>query len=146
MMNTKEIIRQEIEKVTQATKESLAEIKVFAIAEVWRILQLLVALVIQLIENLANDLSSPEKKNLAMEVIEKFYDDIFVLVKVPFIPKIISPVIKGHIKSILMIFVSSCIDAMVITFRQVGVFKVSTTIQSITENKLFTDFIHSLKT
>ena len=50
MMNTKEIIRQEIEKVTQATKESLAEIKVFAIAEVWRILQLLVALVIQLIE------------------------------------------------------------------------------------------------
>ena len=98
MMNTKEIIRQEIEKVTQTTKESLAEIKVFAIAEVWRILQLLVALVIQLIENLANDLSSPEKKNLAMEVIEKFYDDIFVLVKVPFIPKIISTVIKGHIK------------------------------------------------
>jgi len=144
-MTTKEIIRIEIEKVTEATKQSLADIKVFAIAEVWRILQLLVALVIQLIENVANDLSSPEKKSLAMEVIEKFYDDIFVSVKVPFIPKMLGPVIKGHIKSILMIFVSSCIDAMVTTFRQVGVFKSSTSIQSITENKLFTDFIYSLK-
>lgn len=145
MTNT-EIIREEIKKVTEATKESLADIKVFAIAEVWRILQLLVALVIQLIENVANDLSSPEKKSLAMEVIEKFYDDIFTSIKVPFVPSLMNPVIKGHIKSILMIFVSSCIDAMVITFRQIGVFKSSATIQSITDNKLFTDFIYSLRT
>jgi hypothetical protein len=58
-ITTKELIRQEIDKLIAETKKSFTEVKTFAIGEVWKILQLLTAVVIQLIETLGNDLSSP---------------------------------------------------------------------------------------
>lgn len=145
---TKEIIKNEVQKIIQQSKESLNEIKVFALAEVWKLLQLLTAVVIQLIENLGHNLSSPEKKELAMEVIGKFYDEIFVNIRISFIPSFIASLFKVHIKSIIMIFVSSGIDAMVTTFRQVGVFKPKTPISiqsnTTTERKVVADFLNNL--
>lgn len=145
---TKEIIKNEVQKIIEQSKESLNEIKVFALAEVWKLLQLLTAVVIQLIENLGHNLSSPEKKELAMEVIGRFYDEIFVNIKISFMPSFVTSLFKVHIKSIIMIFVSSGIDAMVTTFRQVGVFKPKTPISiqsnTTTERKVVADFLNNL--
>ena len=121
-ITTKELIRQEIDKLIAETKKSFTEVKTFAIGEVWKILQLLTAVVIQLIETLGNDLSSPEKKQLALELISSFYDKIFTYIDIPWVPSVLEPIIHSHVKSFLMLLVSAGIDAMVTTFRQVGVF------------------------
>lgn len=142
---TKDLIRREVENLIDESKKALSEVKTFALAEVWKILQLLTATIIRLIENLGKDLSSPEKKSLAMELIGKFYDTIFKYVDVPWIPSPIESVLHGYLKSILMLLVSSAIDAMVTTFRQVGVFlNKEVESQSEDNNKLVSDFINSI--
>ena len=82
----------------------------------------MVAAIIQIIEEIGADLSSPEKKLLAMDCVSKFYDSVFLVIDVPFVPNMVEPIIHKHVKSILMILVSSTIDAMVTTFRNAGVF------------------------
>jgi hypothetical protein len=77
-VTTKDLIRQEVENLIIETKKAVSDVKKFAVSEVWKILQLLTAVIIQLIENLGNDLSSPDKKKLALELISSFYDKIFV--------------------------------------------------------------------
>lgn len=148
-LSTKDLIRQEIEKLIEETKKSVVEVKVFAISEVWKILQLLTAVVVQLIENLGNDLSSPEKKELAMELIGSFYDKIFTVIDIPWVPSLVEPIIHSHVKSFLMLLVGSGIDAMVATFRQVGVFKpkepVSIQSNVSTERKVIVDFLNNIK-
>ena len=76
-----------------------------------------------MIENFATELSGPEKKKLALELIGGFYDKIFVHVDLPWVPSVLEPIIHNHVKSFLMMLVGAGIDAMVTTFRQVGVFK-----------------------
>ena len=145
----KNIIRQEIASLINETKDSLRDVKQLALSETWKILQLLTALVIQLIEELGKELSSPDKKELALELIESFYDNVFIHIDIPFIPSILESILHSHIKQILMILVSSCIDAMVSTFRQVGVFKpktpISTQTNTSTERKIIIDFLNDLK-
>jgi hypothetical protein len=121
-MNTKELIRLQIIELVNQTKNSIGEIKIIAIAEVWKILQLLTATVIQVIEKVGTDLSGPDKKKLAMELIDSFYDNIFNVVDLPFIPNGLEFLLHSYIKKILMILVDSAIDAMVATFRDIGVF------------------------
>ena len=148
-LSTKDLIRQEVENIINETRKSVTDVKKFAISEVWKILQLLTAVVIQLIENLGNDLSSPDKKKLALELISSFYDNIFKVVDIPWVPSIVEPIIHSHVKSFLMLLVSSGIDAMVATFRQVGVFKpkepVSVQSNVGTERKIIVDFLKDLK-
>ena len=121
--STKDLIRREVENLIAETKKAVSDVKKFAVSEVWKILQLLTAVVIRLIENFGKDLSSPEKKELALELISSFYDKIFIHVDLPWVPSVLEPIIHSHVKSFLMILVSSGIDAMVATFRQVGVFQ-----------------------
>ena len=144
-MSTTDLIKQEIANLIEESKKSLSEVKTFALAEVWKILQLLTAAVIQLIENLGNDLSSPEKKKLAMELIGKFYDEIFQYIDVPWIPTPIETILHGYLKSVIMMLVDSAIDAMVTTFRQVGVF-VDKNVESQSDegNKCVNDFLNSI--
>jgi len=148
-ISTKDLIRQEIENLINETKKSVGEVKSFALSEVWKILQLLTAVVIQLIENLGNNLSSPEKKELALELIGSFYDKIFTVVDIPWVPALVEPIIHSHVKSFLMLLVSSGIDAMVATFRQIGVFKpkepISVQSNVSTERKVVVDFLNNLK-
>ena len=148
-LSTKDLIRQEVENLINETKKSVVDVKKFAVSEVWKILQLLTAVVIQLIENLGNDLSSPDKKKLALELISTFYDNIFKVVDIPWVPSIVEPIIHSHVKSFLMLLVGSGIDAMVATFRQVGVFKpkepVSVQSNVGTERKIIVDFSNDLK-
>jgi hypothetical protein len=122
MPTVKEIIAAEVEKLIIQAKSSLNEVKVVAIAQAWKILQLAVASTIQVIENTATDLAGKDKKVIAMELLSKFYDSVFVVVDIPFVPSIVEPIIHRYVKSFLMILVSSTIDAMVTTFRHTGVF------------------------
>jgi hypothetical protein len=145
-INTKTIIRQEIDKIITEIKNSTQEVKSFALSEVWKILQLLTAVVIQLIETIGNDLSSPEKKSLALDIIGSFYDKVFIYIDIPWVPSVLEPIIHSHVKSLLMLLVSSGIDAMVTTFRQVGVFKpkepISAQANVGTERKIIVDFLN----
>ena len=120
---TKELIRQEVLKILIEAKESLKDVKRFAIAEAWKILQLVVAVVIQTIEKLGENLSGPEKKKVALEVIENFYDKVFLSIDIPGFPNMLEPIFHNSVKNLMMIFVGASIDAMVATFRNVGVFK-----------------------
>lgn len=121
-LTSQDLIRLEVEKLTLKTKESLKEIQRIAVAEAWKILQLAVASVIQIIEAIGNDLSSPQKKELAMSLLDKFYDSVFTVVDIPLLPNFLQPMLHKFIKAFLMSLVSSTIDALVITFRNTGVF------------------------
>lgn len=122
MSKVKEVVSQEVEKLISQAKESLNEVKTVALSQAWKILQLAVASTIQVIENSASDLAGKDKKAIAMELLSKFYDSVFIVVDVPFVPNLIEPIIHKHVKAFLMILVSATIDAMVTTFRNTGVF------------------------
>lgn len=121
-MTPKELILQEAEKLVKQTKISLNEVKAVALDQAWKILQLATANTIQIIENKEPDLAGKDKKTIALEFLSRFYDTVFIVVDIPFVPNIIESIIRKSIKSILMVLVGSTIDAMVITFKQTGVF------------------------
>jgi hypothetical protein len=121
-MTSRELIKNEVDQLTVTVKASLAEVKRIAIAEAWKIMQLAIATVIQIIEKIGTDLSSPDKKNLAMELLSNFYDKVFLVVDIPVVPNLLEPTIHKYVKTFLMILVSATIDAMVTTFRNTGIF------------------------
>ena len=121
-MSSRELIKLEVEKLILNTKEKVNEVKRFALGEAWKLLQLTTATVVQIIEAIGNDLSSPDKKAVAMELLSGFYDKVFVVVDIPFVPSLVEPIIHKYIKSLLMIMVSATIDATVTVFRNTGVF------------------------
>ncbi len=126
---SQELILNEVEKLISRTKESFKDVKRFAIDQAWKLLQLAIASIIQIIEIIGRDLSSPQKKELAMSMISKFYDSLFLAVDIPVVPHIIEGYIHSYVKSFLMILVSSTIDSMVKIFREAGVFKPKLTVQ-----------------
>ena len=121
-MSVQDLIKQEMQTIIDSVKESFKDVQSVAVAEAWKILQLVTATVIQLIEKFGNDLASPDKKQLAMQLISDFYDSVFKLIDLPVLPSAIESLLHTYIKKILMILVDSAIDAMVATFRDVGVF------------------------
>ena len=122
-MTPKELILLEVEKLINQTKLSLNEVKVVALSQAWKLLQLAVVQTIQHIEIINPLLAGKDKKTIAMDCLSTFYDRVFIVVDVPLIPNILEPIIHRYIKTFLMILVGSTIDAMVTTFRQVGVFE-----------------------
>lgn len=122
-MTSTELISTEVEKLTETVKTSLSGLKRIALAEAWKILQITIATIIQIIEAIGNDLSSPEKKTLALKLLSDFYDAVFTVVDVPVVPHILESMIHKHVKAFLMILVSSTIDSMVAVFRNAGVFQ-----------------------
>jgi hypothetical protein len=121
-MNSKELITNEVDNLTDQVKDSLKSVKRFAVAEAWKILQVVTASVIQIIEKIGTDISSKEKKELALKLLSDFYDKVFVVVDIPVIPNILEPIIHKYVKGFLMILLGSSIDALVATFRQTGIF------------------------
>ena len=121
-MSSQSLIRLEVEKLINSTKDSLKEVQRFALSEAWKLLQLTTASVVQIIEGIGNDLSGPDKKALAMDLLNNFYDKIFLVIDVPFVPNLVEPIIHKYIKNILMIMVGATIDATVTIFRNTGVF------------------------
>lgn len=121
-MTTKELILSQAEKVHQELKQKLQSLKKVALSEAWKTLQLVVASTVQIIEIVAKDLEGPEKKKIALEYINSFYDKVFLIIDIPLVPSVIEPIIHSYIKTILMVMVSSSIDATVTIFRETGIF------------------------
>lgn len=121
-MNLAEVLKPSLEKLVEETKVSLGEVKRVAIAQAWKILQLVVANIIQSIEANGSGIAGKDKKTVALELISQFYDQVFNIVDIPFVPPFLEPIIRKYVKTLLMILVGSTIDAMVTTFKNVGVF------------------------
>lgn len=121
-MTLAELLKPELENLISESKNSLSEVKRVAIGQAWKILQLAVANIIQKIELLSIDETGKDKKAIAMDLLNNFYDKVFTIIDIPFIPPLVEPLIHKYVKTFLMILVGSTIDAMVTTFKQTGVF------------------------
>lgn len=111
-----------VNNLTQQSQNSLQVVKRVAISEAWKILQLTTASTIQVIEKVGSDLSGPDKKAIAINIISDFYDNVFLVVYVPFVPNFMEPLIHKQVKAFLMVLVGVTIDALVTTFRETGIF------------------------
>ena len=67
-------------------------------------------------------MESPQKKELAMGLVSKFYDKVLIVVDIPYVPNFVEAYIHTYVKHFLMILISSTIDSMVTIFRNTGVF------------------------
>ena len=122
-MSVKELVQVKVDLLVNQVKLSLKDLKTVAISEAWKILQLAVVEIIQQIEQSGSELKGKDKKALAMELLSRFYDSVFMIIDIPFVPNFIEPIIHRHVKSLLMILLGSTIDAMVTAFRQIGIFE-----------------------
>lgn len=121
-MQTQNLSVSNIQSLVEKAKIVLKAVKDVAMPQAWNILQLATVDVIQSIENNSPTLKGADKKTLAMAMISNFYDQVFTVVNFPFVPKLLQPIIQKYVKQILMLLVSSSIDALVITFRNTGIF------------------------
>ena len=121
-MQTQNLSVNNIKVLVDQAKAILQSVKEVAMPQAWNILQLATVDVIQSIENNSPTLKGADKKTLAMSMISNFYDQVFTLVNFPFVPKLLQPIIQKYVKQLLMLLVSSSIDALVVTFRNNGIF------------------------
>jgi len=121
-MTTKDLVLEKANKLIELGKEAVGEVKRVSISEAWKILQLTSAGIVQILESIATDLSGPDKKAIAMEFMNSFYDKVFMVVSIPLVPNFVEAIIHSYVKKILMIMVGSSIDAIVKIFRDTGVF------------------------
>jgi hypothetical protein len=119
---TKDQIGVEFDKVKEDVLASLGEVKRLAIKEAWKVMQVVIGELVMLIEKIGTDLSSTEKKELAMNLLSGFYDSVFKVVDLPFIPNVFEPLFHSYVKKFVMGLASAGIDAIVTTFREIGVF------------------------
>ena len=120
---SEQLIASEVQKfVTTVETAITSSVRKIAIDEAWRLLQISIAAIIQIIEGIGNDLSGPEKKQLAITLISDLYDRVFIVVDIPYLPNVLESYLHKYIKQFLMILVGSSIDSMVTIFRNTGVF------------------------
>jgi hypothetical protein len=118
-------LNQKLQELVKSNQENLNNIKNVALDQAWKILQLAVAEIVQTIQVNYPNLAGKDKKTIAMEFLSTFYDSVFIIVNVPFVPSFLQPIIRKYIKILLMSLVSSTIDATVTIFKNTGVFKLS---------------------
>ena len=111
-----------LEDLINKVKKSLSSNKSIAVNQAWGILQLAVADTVQVIEDSNPSLKGSNKKELALDMISNFYDKVFLVVNIPYVPSALQPIIQKYIKALLMLLVSSTIDSMVEIFRKTGIF------------------------
>jgi len=121
-MIVKEQLKLELEKLISQVKEQTRSAKTIALDQAWKILQLILAQLVTAIEEIGNELSGPDKKTIVLDLLSGFYDKVFIVVNIPFVPNFLEPIIHKNVKALLMILAGSSIDALVTTFRNVGVF------------------------
>ena len=115
-------------------KTTLDQNKSVAISTAWGILQIATAEAVQVIEDNNPSLKGSSKKEIALSMISTFYDKVFLVISIPFIPVVLQPIIQKYIKALLMLLVSSTIDSMVEIFRKTGVFEDPNTVDPSVDN------------
>lgn len=123
LLQVKQVVQKELEDLISQSKSALGEIKKIAVSQAWKILQLTTAKVIKIIEDNIKDTKGTDKKIIAMEFLDKFYNNVFTIIDIPFVPSVFESIIHKYVKTFLMILVGSSIDAMVTTFKELGIFK-----------------------
>ena len=123
-----------LEDLVNKVKSTLANSKSVAVTQAWGILQLAVAEAVQVIEDNNPSLKGSSKKEIALSMISNFYDKVFLVVSIPFVPVVLQPIIQKYIKILLMLLVSSTIDSMVEIFRKTGVFDDPNTVDPSVDN------------
>ena len=121
-MTVKDQLKLELEKLVNQVKAQTKDARKIALDQAWKILQLVLAQLVTAIEEIGNELSGPDKKTIVLDLLSGFYDKVFIVVDIPFVPNFIEPIIHKNVKALLMILAGSSIDALVTTFRNVGVF------------------------
>jgi len=111
-----------LESLIERAKSLLSNNASVALSKAWGILQLATAETIQAIEDNNPSLKGSNKKEIAMNMISNFYDKVFLIVNIPYVPAMLQPIIQKYAKALLMLLVSSTIDSMVEIFRKSGVF------------------------
>ena len=123
-----------LQELINKVKSTLINNKSVAINQAWGILQLAVADTVQAIEDNNPSLKGSNKKEIALSMISNFYDKVFLVVNIPFVPVMFQPIIQKYIKALLMLLVSSTIDSMVEIFRKTGVFEDPNTVDPSVDN------------
>ena len=111
-----------LETLINNVKNALGGSNNVTVSVAWGFLQLAVAQVIQSIEDNNPSLKGSSKKEIALVMIGNFYDKVFPMVTIPYLPIFIQPIIQKYTKSLLMLLIGTTIDSMVEIFRQNGVF------------------------
>lgn len=112
----------DIKELIDQAKLSLGSTKSVAVAQAWKILQLAVASVIQEVEISGDNMPGAAKKELALQLVSNFYDSVFNIITIPFVPPFLQSLLQKYLKVFLMSLVGATIDALVTTFRNTGVF------------------------
>jgi len=112
-----------IDELIVEAQKSIKDIKRVSIDSAWKLLQLASASLIQNVESTHTDLAGKDKKQIVLEYLNTFYDSVFLVIDIPFVPQLVEPVLHKYIKKILMMMLSSSIDATVTIFRSTGIFK-----------------------
>lgn len=111
-----------LETLIDKVKKTLSGSKSIAIYQAWGILQIAIAETISTIEESNPLLKGSNKKAIALAMLSMFYDKVFLVVTVPYVPVVLQPIISKYTKALLMLLVSSAIDSMVEIFRKSGIF------------------------
>jgi hypothetical protein len=123
-----------LQSLVDKVKTTLDQNKSVAISTAWGILQIATAEAIQVIEDNNPSLKGSSKKEIALSMISTFYDKVFLVISIPFIPVVLQPIIQKYVKALLMLLVSSTIDSMVEIFRKTGVFDDPNTVDPSVDN------------
>ena len=135
-MNLSDSLSLFIDKLINTTHQQ-ENTKKIPVGDAWKILQLVTADVITFIEkNNFTNIDGKTKKELALLYIDKFYDGVFVIIGIPFVPSVLEPIIHRYVKKLLMTLVGSSIDALVVTFRRTGFFATKETVDKDKEAPL----------
>lgn len=116
----------QINNIVDSAKTILKQTQSVAVPQAWNLLQLAIADIIQQIQLTHPELKGSNKKEIAMNAVSSFYDQVFLVVEFPFLPQFLQPIIQRYVKQLLMILVGASIDAMVTTFKNTGVFATTT--------------------
>lgn len=122
-LRPKIIMIDKIDELIIEAQKSIKDIKRVSIDSAWKLIQLASANLIQNVELTHGNLPGLDKKQLVLRYLDTFYDSVFSIVDVPFVPQLVEPILHKYIKKILMMMASSSIDATVTIFRSTGVFK-----------------------
>jgi len=120
------IVLLQINNIVDSAKAMLKQAESVAVPQAWNLLQLAIADIVQQIQLTHPELKGSNKKEIAMNAVSSFYDQVFLVVEFPFLPHLLQPIIQKYVKQLLMILVGASIDAMVTTFKNTGVFSTPT--------------------
>lgn len=121
-----QMVQLQINNIVDSAKAILKQTHSVAVPQAWNLLQLAIAEIIQQIQLTHPELKGSNKKEIAMNAVSSFYDQVFLVVEFPFLPQFLQPIIQRYVKQLLMILVGASIDAMVTTFKNIGVFNTLT--------------------